>query len=151
MRTLVAMNLPCKIQTLWDEYLNPGLKAAGVYGDISAEEALPVIRKAGGVTSLAHYHKDIGMKGWSWEKKEESLKELMSFGLDGMERYYPNYSPEDAEFAARMIEKYNMLATGGTDFHGANRRGIELGTGHEGNMNVPFEFYEKILARIGRK
>jgi hypothetical protein len=50
-----------------------------------------------------------------------------------------------------MIEKYNMLATGGTDFHGANRRGIELGTGHEGNMNVPFEFYEKILARIGRK
>ena len=91
------------------------------------------------------------MKGWSWAKKEEGLKELMSFGLDGMERYYPNYSPEDEEFAARMIEKYNMLATGGTDFHGANRRGIELGTGHEGNMNVPFEFYEKILARIGRK
>ena len=44
-----------------------------------------------------------------------------------------------------------MLATGGTDFHGTNRRGIELGTGREGNMNVPFEFYEKILARIGRK
>ncbi|MBO6246240.1 MAG: PHP domain-containing protein, partial [Anaerovibrio sp.] len=86
MRTMVAMNLPCKIQTLWDEYLNPGLKEAGVYGDIPAEEALPVIRKAGGVTSLAHYHKDIGMKGWSWGKKEESLKELMSFGLDGMER-----------------------------------------------------------------
>ena len=151
MRTLVAMNLPCKIQTLWDEYLNPGLKEAGVYGDISAEEALPVIRKAGGVTSLAHYHKDIGMKGWSWEKKEESLKELMSFGLDGMERYYPNYSPEDEDFAARMIEKYNMLATGGTDFHGTNRRGIELGTGREGNMNVPFEFYEKIMARLGHK
>ena len=100
---------------------------------------------------MAHYHKDIGMKGWSWAKKEEALQELMSFGLDGMERYYPNYSPEDGEFAARMIEKYNMLATGGTDFHGANRRGIELGTGHEGNMNVPFEFYEKIMARIGRK
>ena len=64
MRTLVAMNLPCPIKKLWDEYLNPGLKAAGVYGDISAEEALPVIRKAGGVTSLAHYHKDIGMKGF---------------------------------------------------------------------------------------
>ncbi|ORU01477.1 putative metal-dependent phosphoesterases (PHP family) [Anaerovibrio sp. JC8] len=148
MRTLVAMNLPCKIQTLWDELLNPGLKVAGVYGDIPAEEALPVIKAAGGVTSLAHYHKAIGMGGWSWVKKEAALQELMSYGLMGMERYYPNYSEEDEAFAARMIEKYNMLATGGTDFHGANRRGIELGTGLNNNMNVPYEFWEEIKRRI---
>lgn len=150
MRCLVDLKLPCEVITLWDDYLNPALKEVGVYGDIPAEEALPVIKAAGGVTSLAHYHKKIGMKGWSRDEQERAIGELMSFGLDGMERFYPNYSDEEREFAGYMIEKYNMLATGGTDFHGANRRGIELGTGLEGNMNVPYEFFERIMDRVGR-
>ncbi|MCR5176980.1 MAG: PHP domain-containing protein [Anaerovibrio sp.] len=150
MRALVDLKLPCPVQKLWDEYLNPALKELNVFGDIPAREALPVIRAAGGVTSLAHYHKKIGMLGWTREEQESALCELMEFGLDGMERYYPNYAPDDEEFAAHMIEKYHMLPTGGTDFHGANRKGVELGTGINGNMNVPYEFYEKIMARIGR-
>lgn len=150
MRALVSLNLPCEVITLWDDYLNPALKEVGVYGDIPAEEALPVIKAAGGVTSLAHYHKKIGMKGWSRLEQEAAIKELMSFGLDGMERYYPNYAEEDGEFAAYMIEKYHMLPTGGTDFHGANRKGIELGTGLAGNMNVPYAFFEAIKKRVNK-
>ena len=68
-------------------------------------------------------------------------------GLDGMERFYPNYTAEDAEFAAYMIDKYHLLPTGGTDFHGTNRPGIELGTGVEGNMQVPHSFFENIVNR----
>lgn len=147
MRTIVDMNIFDGIQYIWDNYLNPAVKEVGVAGDIPAEEALPVIRAAGGVTSLAHFHKLIGLKGQSRADQEESLRELVSFGLAGMEQYYPNYTDEDRAFARAMIEKYDMLPTGGTDFHGANRPGILLGTGYEKNMSTPLKFLEDIRER----
>lgn len=147
MRTLVKMDCFDGIQHIWDAYLNPAVIEVGVADDISAQEALPVIRQAGGVTSLAHFHKQIGLKGQSRAEQEESLKELLRFGLCGMEKYYPNYTDEDRAFAAAMIEKYDMLPTGGTDFHGANRPGVYLGTGYEHNMNTPLSFFEAICER----
>lgn len=147
MRTIVDMNIFDGIQYIWDNYLNPAVKEVGVAGDIPAEEALPIICAAGGVTSLAHFHKLIGLKGQSRAEQEESLRELMGFGLTGMEQYYPNYTDEDRAFARAMIEKYDMLPTGGTDFHGANRPGILLGTGYKKNMDTPLKFLEDIRER----
>ena len=49
-----------------------------------------------------------------------------------------------------MIEKYHMLPTGGTDFHGTNRGGIMLGTGYKGNMNTPYAFFEHIRQACGK-
>lgn len=74
-----------------------------------------------------------------------TIAHLHSLGLDGMEKYYSNYSESDKSFAAAMIEKYNLLPTGGSDFHGANRPGVELGTGIDGNLSIPYEYYENIL------
>lgn len=147
MRTIVDMNIFDGIQYIWDNYLNPAVKEAGVAEDIPAEEALPVIRSAGGVTSLAHFHKRIGLRGRSRAEQEACLKELMSFGLTGMEQYYPNYTEEDKVFARAMIDKYAMLPTGGTDFHGANRPRILLGTGFENNMDTPMSFLDNIRKR----
>lgn len=144
MRTIVDMNIFDGIQYIWDNYLNPAVKEVGVAADIPAGEALPVIRGAGGVTSLAHFHKKIGLKGRSRAEQEDCIRELMGFGLTGMEQYYPNYTEEDKAFARTMIDKYGMLPTGGTDFHGANRPGILLGTGLEHNMDTPLSFWEKI-------
>ena len=67
-----------------------------------------------------------------------------------MEQYYPNYTEEDKAFALYMIEKYHMLPTGGTDFHGANRADIMLGTGYHNNMNTPYAFFEHIRQACGR-
>lgn len=148
MRAIVSMGLFDSIQYIWDTYLDPAVKEAGVAGDIPAKEALPIIRAAGGVTSLAHFHKTIGLRGQSRSEQEESIKELLGYGLYGMEKYYPNYSEEDKAFAAAMIEKYNMLPTGGSDFHGANRPSVELGTGTDNNLNVPMEFFRNIQAVV---
>ena len=60
----------------------------------------------------------------------------------GMLRYIPFAALYDGE--RYMIEKYQLLPTGGTDFHGTNRPGIEIGTGVEGNMRVPYSFLENI-------
>jgi 3',5'-nucleoside bisphosphate phosphatase len=151
MRYLVSLKLYDHVQLLWDNVITPVTTALGINYNVTAEEALPAVHKAGGVTSLAHYHKKIGLGALSRSAQEKTIVHLLHLGLDGMERWYPNYTSEDADFAGQMILKYKMLPTGGTDFHGANRPGIEMGTGWKHNMNVPYVFYENILQRKSAK
>ena len=134
-----------RAQPLWDHYLDPAVRELGLDQNMPVEEALPVIHEAGGVTSLAHFHKKIGLKGLSRAEQEAAIARLHAMGLDGMERWYPNYTQEDSDFAAHMIEKYHLLVTGGTDFHGSNRPQIEMGHGIAGNMAIPYEAYTKII------
>ena len=151
MRYLVSLHLYDRAQPLWDNYLDPAVVELGLNYNITAEEALPIIHEAGGVTSLAHFHKNIGLgKLDSRQQQEQAIVELHRLGLDGMERFYPNYSAEDAEFAARMIAKYDLMPTGGTDFHGTNRPGIEMGSGMNGNITVPYAFFEGVKERLGK-
>ncbi|WP_037363144.1 PHP domain-containing protein [Selenomonas ruminantium] len=151
MRYLVSLHLYDRAQPLWDNYLDPAVVELGLNYNITAEEALPIIHEAGGVTSLAHFHKNIGLgKLESRQQQEQAIVELHRLGLDGMERFYPNYSAEDAEFAAQMIAKYDLLPTGGTDFHGTNRPGIEMGSGMNDNMEVPYAFFNGVKERLGK-
>ncbi len=146
MRYLVSLHLYDHAQPLWDNYLDPAVRLLDLEVNITAEEALPVIHKAGGVTSLAHFHKNIGFKGLSRLEQEAAILRLHQLGLDGMERWYPNYTAEDAAFAGYMIEKYELLPTGGTDFHGSNRPEIELGTGLHDNIAIPYAYLEGVRA-----
>lgn len=151
MRYLVSLHLYDRAQPLWDNYLDPAVVEMGLNFNITAEEALPIIHEAGGITSLAHFHKNIGLGSLdNRQQQEQAIVELYRLGLDGMERFYPNYSAEDEEFAAQMIQKYDLLPTGGTDFHGTNRPGIEMGTGMNGNMAVPYEFFRGVKERLGK-
>ncbi len=136
------------IQYLWDKYIDPAFRNLNLNKNIEAEYALKAIHQSGGVTSLAHFHKKIGFKGYSREEQEHHIKTLLDMGLDGMEAYYPSYSDEDREFAHYLIEKYKMMPSGGTDFHGKNRPSVSLGTGTNNNMNVPYAFYKNICDKI---
>ncbi|SFW61858.1 PHP domain-containing protein [Selenomonas ruminantium] len=151
MRYLVSLHLYDRAQPLWDNYLDPAVVEMGLNFNITAEEALPIIHEAGGITSLAHFHKNIGLGSLdNRQQQEQAIVELHRLGLDGMERFYPNYSAEDEEFAAQMIQKYDLLPTGGTDFHGTNRPGIEMGTGMNGNIAVPYDFFRGVKERLGK-
>ncbi|MBM6760811.1 PHP domain-containing protein [Megamonas hypermegale] len=138
------------IQYLWDKYIDPAFRKLklGIVENPKAEDAIAQMKMAGAVTSLAHFHKKIGFINNNRAEQEHHIKYLHEMGLDGMEAYYPNYTDDDRAFAHYMIEKYNLLPTGGTDFHGANRPSVELGTGTNNNMNVPDEFYINICQKI---
>ena len=146
MRFMVSLHMYERAQPIWDNFLDPAARELGINVNITAEEALPLLHEAGAVTSLAHFHKAIGLKGLDRHEQERAILRLHGMGLDGMERFYPNYTVEDEAFAAYMIDKYSLLPTGGTDFHGTNRPGIELGTGIEGRMQVPYSYFEQITA-----
>lgn len=144
MRYLVSLNIEEKVQSVWDKYLTPALDELGADKNISIDELAEGVHGAGGIISLAHFHKRIGLKDLNRKEQEMAIGDLVSWGLDAMERYYPSYSEDDAAFAVQMIERYDLLATGGSDFHGKNRPGIELGSGYEGNLSVPYAFLAAI-------
>ncbi|MEG0013705.1 MAG: PHP domain-containing protein [Cellulosilyticaceae bacterium] len=123
----------------WNKYLDPI-----PYGDdelIGVEEAFDIIQKAGGVSVLAHYTKHIGLAGYTKEEVEQHIGYLKSKGLQALERYYPSFTEEEVAYADYLIEKYELLASGGTDFHGKHRPGLDVGIGSDG-FYVPYSVYE---------
>jgi predicted metal-dependent phosphoesterase TrpH len=92
---------------------------------IKPVEAVQLIVKAGGIPVLAH--------PTTAENPEDSVVELKEVGLAGIETYYANYSPEEISRMLDIARKYDLVATGGSDFHGVD-------TTNEpalGSVNVP--------------
>ena len=132
-------------QDIWDKYLDP--IPYGKNELLKVKEAIEIIRASGGLSFLAHYNKRIGLQGFSKIQMEEHIKYLISLGLNGIEKYYPSYSKADTEYLDYLVNKYNLIPSGGTDFHGANRPKISLGVG-EGNFSIPYNIYENIEKKI---
>lgn len=80
----------------------------------SARVCMETIKSAGGRVSLAHPYQ-IGVDN---ETLERIVRELRGWGLDAIECYYPQYSPEQQRFYLHLAEKYQLHITGGSDFHG---------------------------------
>lgn len=141
-RYFVENNICNSAQEIWDKYLD--LIPYGQGELIKIEDTLNIIKKAGGLSFLAHYNKDIGLKGFSKEEMEKEIENLISLGLDGIERYYPSFNEEDHNFLDHLIQKYNLMISGGTDFHGKNRPEINIGSGYNNNLFVSYSIYENI-------
>ncbi|BEU87242.1 PHP domain-containing protein [Selenomonas sp. TAMA-11512] len=148
MRYLKAQGTHGSISDIWHRYIDPALVEAGVHKNVTPEEALPAIQEAGGMTSLAHFHKKIGLQGHSREAQEKAVADLVDMGLTGMEQFYPDYTIADQAFAGYLIHKYALTPTAGSDFHGANRPGVELGHGEDENFCADKDMLEAILTRI---
>lgn len=149
MRYFVSLGRFDNVQKIWDLHINPAL--AGINWNIPAAEGLAAIRAAGGVSSLAHYHKRIGLKGLTKAEHERAIAALVEMGLDGMEQYYPNFSDEEQAFASYLIDTFKLLPTGGSDFHGKNRPDVEIGSGVNGNIAVPYALYEDVVRRSAHR
>ena len=73
----------------------------------------------------------------------EFLPEAKAHGLAAMETMYSGYSPETAALAADIAWEYNILPSGGSDFHGDNKPDISLGSG-KGNLQIPCTFAQHL-------
>ncbi len=127
------------IKEAFDKYLAFGRPAFVERSTLSPEKAIEIIHKSGGKAFLAHLNQT--------EKSDKELFELLSHlkecGLDGIEGYYTEYT-DDMNFRYRkMAEDIGLLLSGGSDFHGTNKDGYEIGTG-KGNLQIPYELVEKI-------
>lgn len=109
---------------------------------ITPKEAIALIHQAHGVAVLAHpllYH--LGMR-----ELDELVKYLKEQGLDGMEAIYSMNDGREERRMKALAEKYDLLITGGSDFHGATKPHIDLGTGR-GNLSIPESILDGLYAR----
>ena len=93
---------------------------------ITPEEVIQLTLEAGGVPVLAHptlYH--LGK-----EQLDILVSTLKSKGLVGMECIYSTYSPSEEREMKALAAKYELIPSGGSDFHGENKPGLDLGTGY---------------------
>ncbi len=127
------------------KYLADGGLAFVQRKTVSEKQGIEAILKAGGVPVLAH----VSYFKMSYVEKERIIKRLISYGLKGIEGFYSNYTLEDEVFCDYICRKYNLLKSGGTDFHGTRRRGVYLGTGR-GNMCVPYDLLLPIKQAAGK-
>ena len=100
-------------------------------------EVIQAIVGAGGVPVLAH-------PAHSGPAAVERVPEFVSYGLRGVEVYYPDHSPQDVEKLLGLCREHDLIATGGSDFHGP---GIEEGA-PLGSVYVPPGCVERL--REGR-
>lgn len=99
---------------------------------LSPARAIEVIKKAGGIPVLAHpllYH-------LSNSELSALLLQLKTYGLEGLEVFYASNISNDEATLYHLAKKNRLVMTGGTDFHGANKPNLEIGTGR-GNFKVP--------------
>ena len=105
--------------------------------------AIDLIKKAGGLAILAHpilYH-------MSDARLDALVQKLKEAGLTGIEAIYSTYSPAEERQIRKLATKYNLLLSGGSDFHGENKPGLDLGTGY-GKLYVPEEVLTKLKTAL---
>ncbi|MFQ5484935.1 MAG: PHP domain-containing protein [Desulfobacterales bacterium] len=128
----------------FDRYLGKGKPAYIDKFRIDSACAIETIAKAGGIAVLAHpFLLNIAQD----EIMEDLIVTLKTMGLKGLEVYYPAHTPEYIDHYAALARRHDLLMTGGSDFHGLLKPGIQMGSG-TGNLNIPFELYERIAEQI---
>ncbi|MEE1042593.1 MAG: PHP domain-containing protein [Clostridia bacterium] len=128
---------------VFKKYLIPGTKTYVPMKQLSEEAGIGAILNSGGIPVLAH----INYLKQDEYGTEDTVKRLIGYGLKGIEVMYSGYDKNTEELALKISEKYNLIKSGGTDFHGTRRTGVYLGTGR-GNMCVPYEFLLDIKKKL---
>ena len=67
--------------------------------------------------------------------------------MDGIEVYYSEPMPDAEKTALALAREFNLVATGGSDYHGATTPGIKVGRG-AGSLHVPVDLLAPLVARI---
>lgn len=97
-----------------------------------------MIINAGGITVFAHPYQT----GLAEEELEPLIQELKDYGLMGIEVFYSQHTKKQELQYLNYAKKYNLLITGGSDFHGENKPEIKLG------MNISYRLIHPFLSKV---
>lgn len=113
-RLLMASNYVQSVSEAFDRYLGVGKPAYIPLKHISSEEAVKLLLQSHAVPVLAHPMR--------LQQDKAALEELViclkACGLMGIEAYHPSASRMDAQWLAQLARRYDLLVTGGSDYHG---------------------------------
>ena len=140
-RLLMEKGYVSNMQQAFDDYLDESAKGYVTRREPQFAEAAQRIGQAGGIASLAHpirLREDLG----------GVLSKLCADGLTAIEVYHSDHSPAQTELYLTLANEHKLLVTGGSDFHGAAKPEIQLGTGRENNLRVPEDLVDQLRAAL---
>jgi predicted metal-dependent phosphoesterase TrpH len=121
------------IASAFDLWLGKGKPAYVGRKRLLPEEAIGLARMEGAVPILAHPH-TMGIE--TAEDMATTLRRLRAAGLIGLECHYPLYSPDERLEYVDLARRFDLVPSGGSDYHGRYKVGIDLGVG-KGDLRVP--------------
>lgn len=133
-RALIARGVVRDFRDAFTKYLGNAGSAFVPKEHLSIEDAIAIAHEAGGLAIWAHP----GDGG-----RRERLEPLVAAGLDGLEIRHPSHSSEDVKRFQALADFFNLVPSGGSDWHGAPDGPRRLGI-----MNVPIEWLERQDERV---
>jgi predicted metal-dependent phosphoesterase TrpH len=124
------------VRDAFDKYLASGRPGHVPRKKLAPAEAVRLIRKAGGVPVFAHP----GLAG-----RDELIPGLIEAGMMGIECYYPEHSAAQRAGYLQICKERDLVATGGSDFHGPKVRAANLGS-----PAVPLSAWEALKAKAAQ-
>lgn len=106
---------------------------------VSPVEAVEIIVRANGLPVFAH--------PLTVQDPEAMVRQLKSKGLVGLEAYYNGYTQAQVSLLVGLAEKYGLIVTGGSDYHGLDESSETI----IGGVDVPMKSVERLLALAGKR
>jgi predicted metal-dependent phosphoesterase TrpH len=126
-------------------YLGQGGRVYVDKEQLTAKRAIEMIRESGGLPVLAHPSQ---LRKENNAQLENTIKELIDYGLAGIEVIHSDHRDSFIDDLCDMADRFKVLKTGGSDFHGGNKPHIELGKAS--NRRIPREYFDELVDHIHR-
>lgn len=139
-RLMIQKGYVSSIAEAFDRFLGRDKPAFVDKFRLDCEKALDVIHNAGGISVLAH---PVTVNLDNGQTMDTLVETMANMGLNGLETYYTTHTSEDIEHYLCLADKFRLIVTGGSDYHGTLKNNIQMGRGN-GSLNVPYELFAKI-------
>ena len=139
-RALVACGAAGSPQDAFQRFVGDHAPAFVPFPELTPREAARWIREAGGVAIVAHPGRGVP-RHFRWD---DAMAELKAQGIQGFEAWYPDYGPLEQRYFLDLARTLDLVPTGGSDYHGANKPAQGLGVGR-GSLHVPDQVLDRLL------
>jgi hypothetical protein len=140
---LVRKGYVGSIKQAFDKYLGEGAPAYFDKERVTSRRAIGLIRDSGGAAVLAH---PVQLRRENYAQVDTVLKQLVDEGLAGVEVIHSDHDDLAIRELTRLAERYGLLKTGGSDFHGSNKADIRLGVAN--GRRVPREWFDRLAGIV---
>jgi predicted metal-dependent phosphoesterase TrpH len=141
-QVLVEKGIVSSIDQAFTRYLARGGSAYVARKVLEAVDGIALIAAAGGIPVLAHP----ATIDNSLRKIPALVEQLVPCGLQGIEVYYPTHSRKNQKQLCGLAQRYDLVVTGGSDYHGDIRPGTMLAGGT--NVHVPSVVLDQLKKRL---
>jgi len=136
-RAMMEKGYIATFEEAFDKYIGHSGPAYVPREKLTPEEAVQLILRSHGLPVLAH--------PFTVNDPEDMLKKLKKVGLIGVEVYYKDNTPEQTTATLELADRYGLIATGGTDYHGIGNSGEVM----MGGVEVPPEAAARLITLAG--